>query len=135
MDPGYLLNPYNDHLMPGGPLLTSLQAPPGRSTGAWPPPFSLGLQGLASVAALWMLGTLFGVALGILAPLGGLPVGLRHCSGLPVVGGRAEPVPDAGGILPCRGGVGPLPARPAVDLAAVDVLAVSSGWRSSSKWP
>ena len=67
---GYLLNPYNDHLMPGGRLLTSLVEASGSLNWSVAATVLVGLQGLASVAALWMLGTLFGWRWGILAPLG-----------------------------------------------------------------
>jgi hypothetical protein len=66
----YLLTPYNAHLMPGGRLLVWLVATSGPVNWALAATFTLVLQAAASLAALWMLTTLFGArwrSLGVLA--------------------------------------------------------------------
>jgi hypothetical protein len=65
----YLLTPWNGHLMPGGRLVAWIVASSGDLN--WPLAASLTLfiQLLASVAALWMLATLFGLRWGVLPPL------------------------------------------------------------------
>jgi hypothetical protein len=66
---GRLLEPYNDHLMPGGRLLTWIVADAG--TLSWPVAATIVLvcQALASSACAWMLLTLSGPRWGILVPL------------------------------------------------------------------
>lgn len=56
----YLLTPYNGHLMPGGRLLVWLVADSGPLNWAFAATLTLILQATASLAALWMLATLFG---------------------------------------------------------------------------
>jgi hypothetical protein len=56
----YLLTPYNSHLMPGGRLLVWLVADAGTVNWALAATFTLVMQAAASLAALWMLATLFG---------------------------------------------------------------------------
>jgi hypothetical protein len=56
----YLLTPYNSHLMPGGRLIVWLVADSGPVNWAFAATLTLALQAAASVAALWMLTTLFG---------------------------------------------------------------------------
>ena len=69
LDFGYLLAPYNGHLMPGGRLLAWVVADSGPVNWGLAASFTLGLQATASAAALWMLTTLFGVRWATLAPL------------------------------------------------------------------
>lgn len=69
LDLEYLLAPYNSHLMPGGRLLAWLVADSGQLNWALAATLTLFVQALASVAALWMLTTLFGVRWATLAPL------------------------------------------------------------------
>src|SRR3954447_23630837 len=56
----YLLTPYNGHLMPGGRMLVWLVADSGPLNWALAATLTLTLQATASLAALWMLATLFG---------------------------------------------------------------------------
>lgn len=67
---GYLLTPWNSHLMPGGRLLAWLVAQSGSLNWGLAVSLTLALQLLSSVAALWMLTTLFGARWAVLAPLG-----------------------------------------------------------------
>ena len=64
-----LMEPYNDHVMPGGRFLARVVSHAG--TLNWELAAGLAVLGqlLASAAALWMLVTLFGPRLGILMPL------------------------------------------------------------------
>ncbi|WP_309650629.1 hypothetical protein [Nocardioides sp.] len=70
LDLGYLLDPYNGHLMPGGRLVASLVAESGTLNWAVAATVTLIMQAMASGAALWMLLTLFGRRWGVLLPLG-----------------------------------------------------------------
>jgi hypothetical protein len=56
----YLLTPYNSHLMPGGRLLVWLVTDSGPVNWGLAATLTLCLQAAASLAALWMLTTLFG---------------------------------------------------------------------------
>ncbi len=69
LDLGYLLAPYNGHLMPGGRLLAWVVADSGPVNWGLAASFTLAFQATASAAALWMLTTLFGVRWATLAPL------------------------------------------------------------------
>lgn len=65
---GYLIQPYNGHLMPGGKLVMWAIGSAG-SAQWWPAALFLIVgQGLASAACLWMLVSLFGPRRGILVP-------------------------------------------------------------------
>lgn len=69
VDGDYLLEQYNSHLMPAGRLIAWVVESSGTLT--WPVAATsvLVLQATASLAAVWMLTTLFGVRWAILAPL------------------------------------------------------------------
>jgi len=69
LDLGYLLSPYNSHLMPGGRLVAWLVADSGQLNWTLAATLMLVLQAFASAAALWMLVTLFGARWATLAPL------------------------------------------------------------------
>lgn len=69
VDADYLLSPYNSHLMPAGRLIAWLVESSGSLDWSAAATSVLLLQATASVAALWMLTTLFGVRWSILAPL------------------------------------------------------------------
>ncbi len=66
----YLMTPYNGHLMPGGRFLVWLADQPGGLNWTIAATTTLVAQTLSSVAAFWMLTTLFGARLAVLAPLG-----------------------------------------------------------------
>jgi hypothetical protein len=66
---GYLLDPYNSHLMPGGRLLVWLVARTGPLSWGLAAGLTLLLQALAGLAALWMVLSLFGRRWAALAPL------------------------------------------------------------------
>jgi hypothetical protein len=69
LTPGFLLEPYNGHLMPAGRLLTWVVAQGGSLDWRLAATSILILQALASGAALWMVLSLFGHRWGALAPL------------------------------------------------------------------
>ncbi len=69
LDAGYLLDPYNSHLMPGGRLIAWLVADSGQLNWGLAATLTLVAQAVAGVAALWMLTTLFGARWAVLAPL------------------------------------------------------------------
>jgi hypothetical protein len=66
---GYLLDPWNVHLMPFGRALAWVVASTGPLNWGLAASAMLVIQLLASLAAVWMLVTLFGRRLGILVPL------------------------------------------------------------------
>lgn len=66
----YLMTPYNGHLMPGGRLLVWLVDQAGSLNWTAAATTTLVAQALSSLAALWMLTTLFGARLSVLVPLG-----------------------------------------------------------------
>jgi hypothetical protein len=68
-DSGYLLSPWNGHLMPGGRLVAWLVSQAGTLNWGLAATLTLALQAMASLAALWMLVTLAGRRWGVLAPL------------------------------------------------------------------
>ncbi len=69
LDLGYLVEPYNSHLMPGGRLIAWIVAQSGQLDWGLAAALTLLLQAFASLAALWMMTTLFGVRRWTLAPL------------------------------------------------------------------
>ncbi len=66
---GYLLDPWNSHLIPWGRALAWLVAEVGPLNWGVAVTTTLVVQALSSAAAVWMLLTLFGRRLGILVPL------------------------------------------------------------------
>jgi hypothetical protein len=69
LDLSYLFEPYNSHLMPGGRLIAWIVADSGQLNWGLAAALTLLLQALASLAALWMLTTLFGARWWTLVPL------------------------------------------------------------------
>ena len=63
------VEPYNDHVMPGGKFVAWVVSHSGTLNWELAAGFAISAQLLASVAALWMLVTLFGARPGILVPL------------------------------------------------------------------
>jgi hypothetical protein len=70
LDIGYLLEPYNSHLMPAGRLVAWWVADSGSLDWRAAATSMLVLQAAAGAGAVWMLVTLFGARWAILGPLG-----------------------------------------------------------------
>ena len=70
LDASYALEPWNSHLMPGGRIVAWIVVHGGVLNWGLAATLTLLTQLLASLAALWMLRTLFGDRWAILAPLG-----------------------------------------------------------------